>query len=85
MKTAILKIKEDVNPSENIESLLLQLHTKGPIDNKLLEKLTYYKLFHQKDFSFYEDRIVLELGLFYKNTKEGANKSPNAKNAYVSD
>ncbi|EPJ1885300.1 DEAD/DEAH box helicase [Enterobacter asburiae] len=69
MKAAILKIKEDVNPSESIESLLMQLHTKGPVYNKLLEKLTYYKLFHHKDFSFYEDRIVLELGLFYKNTK----------------
>ena len=44
------------------------MHSEGPIDNKLIEKLTYYKEFHTEEFAVLEEKIISVLGLFYKNT-----------------
>ena len=66
------KIKNDEHPAQNIESILKELHINGPIDNLIIEQLSYYKLFHKNLFEIYEERILSAIGLFYKN-KEPTN------------
>lgn len=39
-------IKNDKNPAQRIEYILKKLHINGPIDNLIIEQLSYYKLFH---------------------------------------
>lgn len=70
-------IKNDENPAQSIENILKELHINGPIDNLIIEQLTYYKLFHQAVFEVYEERILSAIGLFYKN------KHPNNLYSFV--
>ncbi|EDE7185589.1 DEAD/DEAH box helicase [Salmonella enterica subsp. enterica serovar Enteritidis] len=64
---SIQEIIDDKNPKKAISQILDDLHTEGPVDNKLVEKLTYYKEFHASEFADYEEKIISILGLFYKN------------------
>ncbi|HCD3502643.1 TPA: helicase, partial [Enterobacter hormaechei] len=57
----------DEDPNKSIGDILDDLHSKGPVDNKLVEKLTYYKEFHAEEFTEHEENIISTLGLFYKN------------------
>ena len=70
-------IKNDKNPAQSIEYILKKLHNNGPIDNLIIEQLSYYKLFHQAVFEVYEERILSAIGLFYKN------KHPNNLYSFV--
>lgn len=65
----IKNISESTNPESELEELLNQLHRQGPIDNNIIENLTYYKIFHPNQFRNIEDKIISALGLFYKNTE----------------
>ncbi|MEQ5400443.1 DEAD/DEAH box helicase [Providencia rettgeri] len=62
-------IKNDPEPKETIGEIIKELHKNGPVNNKVLEKLTYYKEFHTECFAEYEEKIISALGLFYKNTE----------------
>lgn len=64
---SIQEIINDEDPKNSIGQILDDLHMEGPVDNKLLEKLTYYKEFHSEKFSEYEEKTISVLGLFYKN------------------
>lgn len=70
-------IKNDENPAQSIEYILKELHINGPIDNSIIEQLSYYRLFHQAVFEVYEERILSAIGLFYKN------KQPNNLYSFV--
>lgn len=61
------KIKDDLNPAQSIEDIIRELHIDGPVCNTTIEKLSYYKLFHENIFNIYEERILSIMGLFYKN------------------
>ncbi|MCS2608481.1 DEAD/DEAH box helicase [Halomonas dongshanensis] len=62
----IKKIKESVNPKDDISELVLEIHEKGPEDPSLLESLAYFKIFHPREFLFFEEQLLVTLGLFYK-------------------
>ncbi|WP_448875480.1 DEAD/DEAH box helicase [Enterobacter hormaechei] len=64
---SIQEIINDEDPNKSIGDILDDLHSKGPVDNKLVEKLTYYKEFHAEEFTEHEENIISTLGLFYKN------------------
>lgn len=66
---SIQEIINDEDPNKSIGQILDDLHSKGPVDNKLLEKLTYYKEFHSEEFAKHEENIISILGLFYKNKR----------------
>ncbi|ELA8131910.1 DEAD/DEAH box helicase [Vibrio parahaemolyticus] len=63
----INEIQHHTNPSEEISRLISHLHKNGPIENKVIENLTYFKHLHPEDFAKYEEQIISTLGLFYKN------------------
>ncbi|WP_318460300.1 DEAD/DEAH box helicase [Photobacterium leiognathi] len=63
----IVDIKSDTDPSFSISCLIERLHKEGPIDNEVIQAITYYKLFHIEVFKNYEERLLSVLGLFYKN------------------
>lgn len=65
----IKSIKESYSPEDDLCKLIERLHSDGPIDNKIIENLTYYKIFHPETFTIYEEKIISSLGLFYKNTE----------------
>lgn len=73
----LLNIKNDKAVIKSLELIIKKLHTKGPVDADLIEDITYYKIFHPDEFSHYEEKIVIELGLFYKN------KSPTDLLSYI--
>lgn len=54
------------DPHSALLEILESLHTNGPDSSAILEKLTYYKIFHTETFSSLEERILSALGLFYK-------------------
>ncbi len=64
----ILNIKNDKEVIKSLELITKKLHSEGPGDADLIEDITYYKIFHPEEFSHYEEKIIIELGLFYKNT-----------------
>ncbi|BEN53980.1 hypothetical protein SMKC058_12440 [Serratia marcescens] len=74
---SIQDIINDEDPNKSIGQILDDLHSKGPVDNKLIEKLTYYKEFHADKFAAHEENIVSILGLFYKN------KSPSNLYSFI--
>jgi len=74
---SIQDIINDEDPNKSIGQILDDLHSKGPVDNKLIEKLTYYKEFHADKFAAHEENIVSTLGLFYKN------KSPSNLYSFI--
>lgn len=43
------------------------LHRDGPTDNKIIEKISYLKLFYPEVFFELEEQVISTLGLFYKN------------------
>ena len=53
---SIQEIINDEDPDKSIGQILDDLHTKGPVDNKLVEQ-----------FAEHEENIISTLGLFYKN------------------
>lgn len=59
----IIKSKDSLS---DLLAILNALHKSGPDTSEILEKLTYYKLFHAETFSTLEERILSALGLFYK-------------------
>ncbi|MDI3359343.1 DEAD/DEAH box helicase [Lelliottia sp. V89_10] len=63
----ILRIKNDNFSKLSIEKLIEDLHVNGPISSNVIEDLTYYKIFHSEEFLKHEEKIIIELGLFYKN------------------
>lgn len=73
----LLNIKNDKQVINSLEVITKKLHLKGPVDADLIEDITYYKIFHPDEFSHYEEKIVIELGLFYKN------KSPTDLLSYI--
>ena len=60
-------IINDSNPAQSIENIIKELHINGPVSSTIIEKLSYYKRFHQNVFEIYEEKILSVLGLFYKN------------------
>lgn len=66
---SVQAIIDDSNPRITIGEIIEELHKDGPVNNKTIEKLTYYKEFHEEIFSEYEEKIISVLGLFYKNTE----------------
>lgn len=60
-------IIDDSNPAQSIEDIIKELHINGPVSCTIIEKLSYYKRFHQNVFEIYEEKILSVLGLFYKN------------------
>lgn len=74
---SIQEIINDKDPNKSIGQILDDLHSKGPVDNKLIEKLTYYKEFHAGKFAEHEENIISALGLFYKN------KSPSNLYSFI--
>ncbi|MBW5827163.1 DEAD/DEAH box helicase [Yersinia kristensenii] len=74
---SIQEIINDEDPNKSIGQILDDLHSKGPVDNKLVEKLTYYKEFHAGEFAEHEENIISTLGLFYKN------KSPSNLYSFI--
>ncbi|MEX5384168.1 DEAD/DEAH box helicase [Cronobacter muytjensii] len=65
----IQNIIDDPNPRATIGEIIEELHKNGPVNSKIIERLTYYKEFHQECFSEFEEKIISVLGLFYKNTE----------------
>ncbi|KJG07917.1 helicase [Photobacterium angustum] len=63
----ILEIKSDTEPNSSVSCLIERLHKEGPINNEVIQAITYYKLFHIEVFKNYEERLLSVLGLFYKN------------------
>ncbi|MCG9964394.1 DEAD/DEAH box helicase [Shewanella cutis] len=63
----IKNIISDETPESSIGKLIENLHNNGPIDNKVIQALTYYKLFHNDTFNKFEAKILSVLGLFYKD------------------
>ncbi|WP_138438961.1 DEAD/DEAH box helicase [Marinobacter alexandrii] len=63
---SILDISHSEDPAQGITELLGILHKEGPINPEILEKISYYKKFHDKIFREEEENIIVSLGLFYK-------------------
>lgn len=63
---SIIDIAESDNPVAGITDLINNLHREGPASAEVLEKITYYKIFHNELFSEHEEKIITLLGLFYK-------------------
>ena len=55
---------------EELGNILSEIHSNGPINPEVFERLSYYKRFHREIFSKYESRLISLMGLFYK--KEGS-------------
>jgi len=58
-------IKGD-NIEEDLSSILIDFHWKGPVKAENLERLAYYKKFHSDFFLRFEKRLLSVMGLFYK-------------------
>lgn len=58
---------------EDIERILRDIHSKGPIDPALLERLAYYKKFHNEILSEFEGILINVMGLFYKTPQKTLN------------
>ena len=54
--------------AKNLQEILKEFHLDGPISPLSLEKLSYIKKYHQKEFSNCEKRVVSLMGLFYKTS-----------------
>ncbi|MFP1683445.1 DEAD/DEAH box helicase [Alloalcanivorax sp. C16-1] len=52
----------------DLSEILEDIHKNGPVSEGILEKVSYYKIFHPDVFVFFEERILSALGLFYKDT-----------------
>ena len=57
-----------VSIEQELQNSLLEIHSNGPIDPFLFEKLAYIKKFHNDIFVDYEKKLISVLGLFYKTT-----------------
>lgn len=66
MLTVIPKIYNSEKPDVDLVEILNELHTTGPKDSFILEKLALYKEFHPIAFAELEEQIISALGLFYK-------------------
>lgn len=64
---SIQDVINDSNPRATLSDIIEELHKEGPVNNKTIETLTYYKEFHANCFAEYEEKIISILGLFYKN------------------
>ncbi|MGV1100071.1 DEAD/DEAH box helicase [Thiovibrio sp. JS02] len=54
---------------QELKNSLLKIHSAGPIDPFIFEKLAYIKKFHKNIFIKYEKKLISVLGLFYKTTE----------------
>lgn len=66
---SIKNINTEYDVRDGLCEIINKLHEEGPVDSKVLESLTYYKIFHPIIFREYEEKILSVLGLFYKNIK----------------
>lgn len=57
------------NIEQEIKHSLLKIHSSGPVDPLIFEKLAYFKKFHKDIFRSYENKLISILGLFYKTTE----------------
>jgi hypothetical protein len=55
----ILYIEKNSSVIQSLTVLIKKLHADGPIHNDLIEDITYYKIFHPKDFSFLKIKLLL--------------------------
>lgn len=67
MTDLIKRIKDSDDIVINIEAVLNNLHTNGPIDYGDLEILSYVKLYQPSVFEQYEKTILNLMGLYFKN------------------
>lgn len=51
---------------EDLSSILLDFHVKGPVSSLSLEKLAYFKKYHSEGFKIFEKKLLYAMGLFYK-------------------
>jgi len=62
----IKEIKNSEDPRNSLCEVIDILHKEGPVQNKIIESLTYHKIFFPALFAEYEEKILSILGLFYK-------------------
>ncbi|WP_027330667.1 DEAD/DEAH box helicase [Marinimicrobium agarilyticum] len=65
----IKSIRESESPENDISILLQRLHKEGPRVSDILEKLSFYKEFHNEIFIKFEEKIISALGIYYKLDK----------------
>lgn len=54
---------------KQITDALYEIHTQGPSNPLIFEKLAYIKKFHRDVFKSYENKILSAMGLFYKTSE----------------
>ena len=67
-----MKPKELINIKDFdglLRLIMSEIHSKGPINQELLEALAYLKKYHPEALAKYEGKLMYLLGLFYKVTK----------------
>lgn len=57
---------QDLHAEEALQSIINDIHKKGPIDASSLETLAYIKKFNPETFAKHEQTLLYLLGLFYK-------------------
>ncbi|WP_426369117.1 DEAD/DEAH box helicase [Pseudocolwellia sp. HL-MZ7] len=62
----IKEIESTLDPRESLQKIINTLHKDGPVANKVIENLTYHKIFHPELFYEFEEKVLSVLGLFYK-------------------
>jgi hypothetical protein len=60
------EIRSSQTPIKDLSDILELVHTHGPSNSDILERISAYKLFHPKAFSEFEEKIISSMGLFYK-------------------
>lgn len=63
------KLINGENLENEMRNALYEIHTDGPSNPLVFEKLAYIKKFHSDFFNVYENKIISAMGLFYKTTK----------------
>jgi superfamily II DNA/RNA helicase len=66
MTELILRIKSGENVDSEIQTVINNLHSYGPINHGDLEMLSYMKLYQPETFARYENTILRLMGLYFK-------------------
>lgn len=53
---SIKNINTEYDVRDGLCEIINKLHEEGPVDSKVLESLTYYKIFHPIIFREYEEK-----------------------------
>lgn len=69
IKNLIKKILSSEDIDDIISYTMNELYTNGPVDNSVMETLSYLKLYQSEKFSKIEQDVIEMMGVFYKKAQ----------------